>query len=267
MLDRQRQSKPAFMYPWPKRTLFIGKLPASVEVSYGAATLVVSLGNPIAFSLNGSLTHSYSFLLPAGLQVILHAGNETVAIVHLDVLGEDFARFQGSFLTCGDELSVSSHLRDEADYRFLFQRCFLQPSGSAKTYHQLNNLLEYSFSQAGQQAKFDRKICAAVDYIKQSFQDNIPIDELAKQVQLSKPSLIRRFKMQSGVPIRRFRLWHRIYESMLFISEGQSLTDAAINAGFSDSPHYTHVVSSMWGVSPSDLFMRNINVDIIPPIP
>ena len=35
---------PALMYPWEKRTLFIGRLPEPLYAAYGAATLLLSLG-------------------------------------------------------------------------------------------------------------------------------------------------------------------------------------------------------------------------------
>lgn len=263
MVDRYHQRKPAFMYPWRKRTLFIGNLPPSVNVAYGAATLVVSLGNPIGFAVSGRLTHCYSLLLPAGMPVTLIAGNAPVAICHLDVLGDDYKRFQGCFVNAGKGMSIAYELQDEADFRYLFNKIYRQPSNSEDTCNQINDLLEFGFARAGNQSVIDQNVIAAVDHIKQSFQINVPIEELAKQVKISAPSLIRKFKQQSGVPIRRFRVWHRIWESMIFISDGQSLTDAAINAGFSDSPHYAHAVHSMWGVSPSDLFLRGIGAEIL----
>lgn len=257
--------KPAFMYPWEKRTLFIGRLPEPVTAAYGAATLVISLGNAIDLKAGSRIIHSGSFLIPPGVQVSINAGLQPVAIFHLDVLGDDYKRFQGCFQHQGRGITVLHDLRDEADFHALLNQLFRQPVSSTETYTQLDGLLEYSFSRAGNLSKIDPLVKEAVDHIKQNYQHNIPVEELAQRVNMSTPTLIRKFKQQSGVPIRRFRLWHRIYESMIFISAGQNLTDAAMSAGFSDSSHYTHTLHAMWGVSPSNLFARDIRAEIVPP--
>jgi AraC-like DNA-binding protein len=252
------------MYPWPKRTLFMGRLLEPLTVCYGAATLLVSLGRPVMIAVAGRATQGCSFLLPAGMQVTINAGSEIMAIFHLDVLGDDFKRFQGCF-SQPRGAALLHGLSDEADYRAVLANLYHQPVESTAAHKQLDDLLEYSFSQVESRSLIDPQVMRTVDHIKLHFQDNIPIGELARRVHLSTPSLVRKFKQQSGVPIRRFRLWHRIYESMIFISEGQSLTDAALSAGFSDSSHYTHTLQAMWGVSPSCLFSRGIGARIVPP--
>lgn len=259
--------KSSYMYPWSKRTLFLGALPAPVNVTYGAATLVVSLGNCIRFSLkNGVLQEGYSLLIPAGLPVWLDCGDETIAICHLDVLGQDYSRFEGCFPQAQRSNALAVSLCDEADYRELFRQMHAQPATSAQAWEMLDGILEYSFKRAENKAIVDPQIEAAIAHIKQNFDENMSVDEIAARVNLSVPTLIRKFKQQSGVPIRRFRLWHRLYESMLFVGAGQSLTEAALNSGFSDSPHFTHSFSFLWGVSPSDLFFRGIGAQLIPPV-
>jgi AraC-like DNA-binding protein len=257
---------PALMYPWEKRTLFIGRLPEPLYAAYGAATLLISLGKSITVRVNGRTLQCGSFLIPAGIQVGIDAGIETVALLHLDVLGDDARRLQGGFAHEGSGVVVPHGLHVEEDLRYLLGGTYRQPMASAHLYDLLDATLEYGVAQIGQASTVDPQVQATVNFIKQNFQDNIPIDELARRVHVSTPTLIRKFKQQAGVPIRRFRLWHRIYESMIFISAGQNLTDAAINAGFTDSSHYTHTLRTMWGVSPSCLFNREIRAEIIPPV-
>ncbi|HVK98625.1 MAG TPA: AraC family transcriptional regulator [Dongiaceae bacterium] len=267
MLIQASLHKPAFMYPWEKRTLFIGRLPKPVTAAYGAATLVISLGDAIDLKVGGRIIHSGSFLIPAGVQVSINAGLQAIAIFHLDVLGDDYKRFQGCFQHSGRGMTISYALRDEADFHALLNQLYRQPGASNATYAQVDGLLEYSFSRGGIPSNIDPLVKQAVDHIKSNYHHNIPVEELAQQVNTSTPTLIRKFKQQSGIAIRRFRLWHRIYESMIFISAGQNLTDAALSAGFSDSSHYTHTLHAMWGVSPSSLFAREIHAEIVPPSP
>ncbi|MCP5014740.1 MAG: helix-turn-helix transcriptional regulator [Ketobacter sp.] len=256
---------PAYMYPWEKRTLFLGKLPQPIRVAYGAATLVISLGKPIHAKFPKRTLEGYSFLIPPNADVIINTGIQTVAVFHLDVLGEDYKMFTHHFATPHTEDGAYCNLNEEADYRSLLTTLYQQPSDSSPTYNQLSALLDYTFSNQNDLMITDPEIAIAVDTIKRRFEDNIPITDLANMINMSVPTLMRRFKQQTGMPIRRLRLWHRMYESMIFISSGQNLTDAAYSAGFADSAHYTRTFQNMWGIGPSSLFNKTIRAHIIAP--
>ena len=259
-----RLQKTSVMYPWDKRTLFLGRLPDPVYASYGAATVVVSLGDSIRCSSNLYQGRGHSFLIPAGCPVFIDTGNSAVAICHLDVMGEDYAS-----LTHGRRLPAGTLLLDVAevaDMKRAFVQMHQQPSDSNQAYQVLDDLLSYCSRSISFTPKTDERLVPVISLIKDRIQDNLAIEELASTARLSVPRLVQLFKMQTGVPLRRFRLWHRIYESVISISEGQNLTDTAMACGFSDSPHLTHSFSSMWGVTPSRLFGKGIGTEIIPPV-
>ncbi|OUS41594.1 hypothetical protein A9R00_00140, partial [Oleispira antarctica] len=86
------QKRPSLLYLWDKRTLYIGPLFEPLNLSQGAATLVVSLDKPISFHIEGEAEsiECTSLLLPAGLSVIIDTGDAIVANCNLDPLGADF---------------------------------------------------------------------------------------------------------------------------------------------------------------------------------
>jgi AraC-like DNA-binding protein len=258
-----RHLKDALMYPWSKRTLFLGPLPAPVQVAYGAATLVVSLGGAIFFSAGKTLVRCHSFVIPAGLSVTIDARSEVVAICHLDVLGEDYLRISGCLQN--ESEGVGIELRDEADFKAEFSALHSQPASSDDTYQRLDRLLDYAYANGDSASNIDGRISHVVARIRQCFQENLPVGALAELAELSVPRLVQLFKLQTGVPIRRFRLWHRMYESVISIGRGENLTDAALNAGFSDQPHYSNYFCSMWGVPPSRLFGKGMQARIVLP--
>ena len=93
--------------------------------------------------------------------------------------------------------------------------------------------------------------------------DNISNDELAARVGLSGARLQRLFKESTGIPIRRYRLWHRLFVTSSMMAMGSTLTDAALAAGFSDSSHLTHVFRSMLGMKPSMVLRRSRDMRIL----
>jgi AraC-like DNA-binding protein len=258
-----RHIKGALMYPWSKRTLFLGALPAPVQVAYGAATLIVSLGGPICFTAGKRVARCHSFVIPAGLSVTIDARSETVAICHLDVLGEDYLCISGCLRDESEGIGVE--LCDEADFRDQFTSLYNQPASSDDAYQRLDRLLEYGYANGDAASVIDGRITHVVARIKQCIQENLPVCALAEEAQLSVPRLVQLFKLQTGVPIRRFRLWHRMYESVISIGRGENFTDAALNAGFSDLPHYSNYFCSMWGVPPSRLFGKGTQARIFLP--
>ena len=65
------------------------------------------------------------------------------------------------------------------------------------------------------------------------------------------PRLTQLFRQKIGIPIRRYRQWHRLFVTCVGVTRGMNLTDAAVNAGFTDSAHFSHTFRSIVGMSPS----------------
>jgi AraC-like DNA-binding protein len=89
------------------------------------------------------------------------------------------------------------------------------------------------------------------------------MNELAEHVNLSPTRLVHLFKEEVGVPIRRFRQWHRMRVVAALIAKGDTLTDAALGAGFADSSHFSRAFRNMFGITPSSVFGRAANVQIV----
>jgi AraC-like DNA-binding protein len=89
------------------------------------------------------------------------------------------------------------------------------------------------------------------------------VEALADSIHLSPTRLVHLFKEQTGVPIRRFRQWHRMKAVAALVAAGENLTDAALNAGFSDSAHFSRAFRNMFGMKPSFFFNRSADIQII----
>src|SRR5690606_22290961 len=57
----------------------------------------------------------------------------------------------------------------------------------------------------------DPRIVRAIELIKTDVSCNQSIEFLAEQVGLSVPRLTQLFRQKIGVPIRRYRQWHRLF--------------------------------------------------------
>ncbi|PJZ75337.1 helix-turn-helix transcriptional regulator [Leptospira neocaledonica] len=110
----------------------------------------------------------------------------------------------------------------------------------------------YPFQKLGK--VMDERIVQIANMIRKEMPDSIRMKEIGKNFSVSEDRLIRLFKENLGIPMRRYLLWVRILEAAKLLKEGKSLTDAAHSAGFSDSAHFTRTFKENFGFVPSLFF-------------
>ena len=79
---------------------------------------------------------------------------------------------------------------------------------------------------------------------------------LSARVHLSASRFAHLFKKVVGVPVRRYVLWLKMRRALDLAIGGDSLTTAALSAGFSDSAHLSRSVRAMMGIAPEFLFRQ-----------
>ena len=77
--------------------------------------------------------------------------------------------------------------------------------------------------------------------------------ELGACAGLSASRFLHLFKAETGVPLRRYRLWNCMGAAVAAFRAGQSLTEAAHAAGFASSAHFSTAFRDMFGMMPSEL--------------
>lgn len=79
------------------------------------------------------------------------------------------------------------------------------------------------------------------------------LDALAAAAGLSTSRFIHLFKAATGVPLRRYKIWLAMGAAMRAIGRGETLTTAALDAGFASSAHFSAAFREMFGMEPSRL--------------
>ncbi|TGL78126.1 helix-turn-helix transcriptional regulator, partial [Leptospira yasudae] len=78
----------------------------------------------------------------------------------------------------------------------------------------------------------DERIQKIAQRIRAEMPDSIRMNEIGKDFSVSEDRLIRLFKENLGIPLRRYLLWVRILEAAKLLKDGKSITEAAHAAGF-----------------------------------
>lgn len=113
----------------------------------------------------------------------------------------------------------------------------------------MHRFINYSFDFTD--VKHSDVVYKVMKYIKQNYAQKITLDELAKEVYLSKSYLSSIFKEETGQGLSSYINEVRVEKSkMLLLDSGGSLAAIASLCGFEDQSYFTKVFKKVVGVSP-----------------
>lgn len=94
-------------------------------------------------------------------------------------------------------------------------------------------------------------VAAVVRQLDRRPQDCGSVALAARSAGLSVSRFQYLFRAATGVPYRRYRLWRRMALVARLLASGATLTQAALEAGFSGSAHLSAAFRAMFGTKPS----------------
>ena len=198
------------------------------------------------------LQRAKTFLVPAGATVSIHARGSKVAQCFLDSMGVDYAKLipqMSATVNLGGGALLHSGIRHEKN--IIEHAAYLLTSrpSSEVAFELFDEWIGKLNIDPDNVA--DPRVARAVSLIKENYAENVSVNTVAASVGLSVPRLSQLFKQVTGLPIRRFRLWYRIFATASKIGRGYTLTDAAIASGFADYPQMCRVFRELTGAKPA----------------
>lgn len=248
------------LYLWDHRTLYVGALTETLEFRQAAASFTVSLESPLRVTTRqlSCPVQCHSLLMAAGQSAVVEVGGGIFATCYLDPFGVDYASLAPSMARL--QAGLYTGHSNEA----LVQEMFRDLAGTRSSPDDAYATLEQLFSRhPSPGVRVDPRVRRVVQLIKDSVAENRPVETLAREVNLSVPRLAELFRQQVGIPIRRYRQWHRLYVTATGVARGQSITDAAIAAGFTDSSHFSHTFRTMLGLKPSIILSQLDRIRVV----
>ncbi len=101
----------------------------------------------------------------------------------------------------------------------------------------------------------DRRIKRVLDKLLDDFDSRLDVGAAAGIACLSESRFSHLFVAEVGLPFRTYVLWRRLMVAVNGIAAGTTLTNAAHEAGFADSAHFSRTFHRMFGVPASLLVM------------
>lgn len=105
----------------------------------------------------------------------------------------------------------------------------------------------------------DREIGTVCRFLEEHFAESISLEELCSLAGLSKSSLLRNFTREKGMTPYRYLQSVRIDAARKMLEKGASLSDTALQTGFSDQSHFSRFFNMFIGLTPGvyrDIFQR-----------
>lgn len=93
----------------------------------------------------------------------------------------------------------------------------------------------------------------SIEYIHDNLNNTILLDEIAKNVEVSKYHFLRVFKSSLGVTPHNYIVFQRVNKAKEEILKGKSMSSTSFSTGFSDQSHFIKSFRKIYGYSPSTL--------------
>jgi len=103
----------------------------------------------------------------------------------------------------------------------------------------------------------DNRIIAIIDEIKNCKQPFKTVPEIASSYAISTSRLEHLFKQETGMRLKNYILMMKLKIAYQMVAQGNSITEAAMYAGFSDSAHLAATAKRTTGISISTVFNKN----------
>jgi AraC-like DNA-binding protein len=228
----------AQLYAWGARVLYVG--PALNLTAHRNAVAVLALGLDGPFEVAetpgdapGGWRTTRSLLIPPDALHHLRSTEGRMAFLYVDPLSRDLERLRAGI----DTAALTALLRGLAD--------------GARDWVSVRR--ELTLRLGADAAASDPRVRTALDALHADPSARLSLDDLAAQAGLSTSRFRRLFRAATGVTLRRYRLWIAMGAATRAIAAGESLTAAALDAGFSSSAHLSAAFREMFGLEPSRL--------------
>lgn len=248
----------ATLFFWGARALYLG--PALGLSPHRNAVPVLCAGVRTAFEVArdprrpraGYAAHR-TVLIPANTLHHLRAGPGMMAFLYVDAHSTDFRRLLAS--AAGGKARYAHRVAGQAAYLAALRRL-----AAGRPWREASEEIERALDLVTAAGR-DARVMAALRRLAEAPAEPHSLASMATQARLSPSRFLHLFKETTGVPFRRYKLWIRMGAAVRALAAGTSLTDAALDAGFSSSAHFSAAFREMFGLTPSQLARARLRIE------
>ncbi len=236
---------------WGARAAYVGPGLNLAPHHNATATIAIALERPFEYAVLGEAPaparRTPWVLIPPNTHHHLRADG-AIAFVYLDASGDDYPSLCALEDTEPRLVAVQSAIRTT-----------LADTGGSPREHIRQILQALGVTT---RIDVDPRVVAVVDELARRPQDFSSVARAASHAGLSTSRFQHLFRAAMGVPFRRYRLWSRMARVAHVLADGGNLTQAALEAGFASSAHFSAAFRTMFGLSPTQLLASGVELRI-----
>lgn len=243
---------------WQGGSLWVFDVPGAVEApsrtemhAHHAFQLTFSLGGSFTFSVeDGAVPGPFVIVAPD----TLHAFEARGLVSHLFVEPESRAGRTLEQLMQGRSAATmtASQAQDSPE---LILAAFSHHQDPRRALREAGMKITDRIAGHARVAEPDRRVRDIIKWAVENLDGSLGIDEAARSVGLSPSRASHLFVEETGLPFRTYVLWLRLVRAVDARIAGRTLTEAAQEAGFSDSAHLSRTFKRMFGLPAAALEM------------
>lgn len=142
-----------------------------------------------------------------------------------------------------------------ADFRVRAAAAWIETGRETAPFEALGRTLIQRLAGDGGADPPDRRVGRMLAFAAEHIDGPVTLADVVAGSGLSASRLSHLFTQQTGLPFRTYLLWLRLTRAVETVAAGGSLTEAAHEAGFADSAHFSRTFRRMFGVAPAQLRM------------
>lgn len=216
--------------------------------SHHAIQISLALGGWFQLDTQGTRVRSAVAAVAADTQHVIDAEGLT-GIVFIEPESEAGRAITRRFFSERELVAVETEAVGDFRER-LATACTVQDD---RTLVALGRELVSALSSGAAVSETDPRIHKVVAWAAEQIDRPISLSDALAVGGLSASRLRHLFVEQTGLPFKTYLLWLRLTRAVQVVAGGASLTQAAHEAGFSDSAHFSRTFRRMFGVSPAAL--------------
>lgn len=232
----------------PGCALYTGPAGDTRPHRHHALQLAIGLECPFEAELNGAAPYWVDALLvEANVEHRIIGHGERLAVYYVDGASSD-GRWLSGCLAGDPARALTGHT---GELRQCVREALKQDRSTALAFlrDRIAKILQSEPPTSSTSESAVQRVCRLLE---SSLASPPRVGELARRSGLLQRALSARFRRETGLTIRRYVLWLRLKTAIEALAQGSTLTDAALEAGFSDAAHLSRTFKQMFGVSPSD---------------
>lgn len=250
------------LYIWGSRVVYIGRLDDVDWHRYASTALLIALEDEMTLSWEGPDAPGIpcrSAIIPADLSHQMKVGEQLLAVYFLPSELDPYLRARYPAM---EQQKIHLGLEQQQAWIDLSLKVYEQVPEPETFYQWIDQQLQPMLAPIGLVKSMDERIVKVLTLLREDESGYESMETLAAHVKLSATRLSHLFREQTGMTLTRYRSFTRMRSLAVMMGEGKSMTEAALEAGFTDSSHFSRMFRDMYGIPPSKVFHRRGEVII-----